>query len=55
MVHRSFATSRRIALDEISDLPEAYTECKSSRVYAVEQIPSTFHSNKTFTHASGSY
>jgi len=52
VVHRSFATSRRISLNEISDLPEAYTECKTSHVYAVEQIPSTFHSNKTFTHAS---
>merc|ERR1712179_186501 len=52
VVHRSFATSRRIPLSEISDLPEAYTECKSSRAYAVEQIPSTFHSNKTVTHAS---
>ena len=55
VVHRSFATSRRIPLTEISDLPEAYTECKTSRVYAVEQIPSIFRSNKTFTHASGSH
>ena len=55
MVHRSFTATHRIPLDEISDLPEAYTECKTSRVYAVEQIPSIFHSNKTFTHASGNH
>merc|ERR1712088_1024134 len=52
VMHRSFATTERIPLHEISDLPEAFMECKGSRVYAVEQIPSTFHSNKTFTHAS---
>merc|ERR1712012_567611 len=54
VVHRSFATSRRIAVHEISNLPEAFSECKNSHIYAVEQIPNTFHSNKTFTHASGS-
>merc|ERR1712061_519500 len=52
VMHRSFATTERIPPHEISDLPEAFMECKGSRVYAVEQIPSTFHSNKTFTHAS---
>jgi len=52
VVHRSFATSRRIPVHEINDLPEAFSECKNSHIYAVEHIPNTFHSNKTFTHAS---
>jgi len=52
VVQRSFATSRRVPLLEISDLPEAYKECSNSNVYVVEQIPNTSHSNKTFTHAS---
>ena len=53
VVQRSFATSRRVPLLEISDLTEAYKECSNSDVYVVEQIPNTSHSNKTFTHASG--
>merc|ERR1712121_247647 len=51
VVHRPFAPSRRITLTEISDLPEAYTECKTSRVYAAEQIPSIFRSLNSFPHA----
>merc|ERR550525_1787121 len=39
VVHRSFTASQRIPLDEISDLPEAYTECKTSRVYPWSKYP----------------
>jgi len=53
VVHRSFAAMTRVPLDTIVSLEEAHRECTDSVLYSVEQIASSAHSNKTFTHISG--
>merc|ERR1712179_62334 len=48
-VHRSFASTKRIHIEAIEEMSEAFSECSYSVLYEVERKPSSFHSNRTFS------